>query len=36
MEHLLIAERQSGIDQHSKARIQAKKDRLIEHQKKHK
>ena len=36
MEHLLIAERQIGIDQHSKARIQAKKERLIEFQKKHK
>jgi len=36
MEHFLIAERQSGIDQHSKARIQAKKDRLLEFQKKHK
>ena len=36
MEHLLIAERQTGIDQHSKARIQAKKDRLREFQKKHK
>lgn len=36
MEHLLIAERQIGIDQHSKARIQAKKDQLREFQKKHK
>lgn len=36
MEHLLIAERQIGIDQHSKARIQVKKDRLREFQKKHK
>jgi len=36
MEHLLIAERQRGIDEHSKARIQAKKDRLREFQKKHK
>ena len=36
MEHLLIAERQTGIDQHSKARIQAKRDRLVEFQKKHK
>ena len=35
MEHLLIAERQSGIDAHSKARIEAKKDRLREFQKKH-
>ncbi len=36
MEHLLIAERQTGIDQHSKARIQAKKELLKEFQKKHK
>lgn len=36
MEHLLIALRQRGIDDHSKARIEAKKDRLREFQKKHK
>lgn len=36
MEHLLIAERQRGIDEHSKARIKAKKDRLREFQKKYK
>ncbi|MDW3094239.1 MAG: M48 family metalloprotease [Gammaproteobacteria bacterium] len=36
MEHLLIAERQTGIDAHSKARIQAKKQRLREFQNKHK
>jgi predicted Zn-dependent protease len=36
MEHLLIAARQTGIDPHSKARIEAKKDRLREFQNKHK
>lgn len=36
MEHLLLALRQTGIDQHSEARIEAKKKRLIEFQKKHK
>ncbi len=36
MEHLLIAERQTGIDPHSKARIEAKKTWLREFQKKHK
>jgi len=36
MEHLLIAARQTNIDPHSKARIEAKKDRLREFQKKHK
>ncbi len=36
MEHLLIAARQTGIDPHSKARIEAKKNRLREFQKKHK
>ena len=36
MEHLLIAERQTGIDAHSKARIEAKKQRLREFQNKHK
>ena len=36
MEHLLLALRQTGIDEHSKARIEAKKKRLIEFQKKHK
>ena len=36
MEHLLLAARQSGIDEHSKARIEAKKERLREFQKKHK
>jgi predicted Zn-dependent protease len=36
MEHLLIAARQTGIDPHSKARIEAKKDQLREFQNKHK
>ena len=36
MEHLLIALRQTGIDDHSKARIEAKKDRLKEFRNKHK
>ena len=36
MEHLLIAARQTGIDPHSKARIEAKKDRLREFRNKHK
>ena len=36
MEHLLLALRQTGIDDHSKARIETKKKRLIEFQKKHK
>ena len=36
MEHLLIALRQTGIDDHSKARIEAKKDRLQEFRNKHK
>lgn len=36
MEHLLLALRQTGIDQHSEARIEAKKKRLIEFQNKHK
>lgn len=35
MEHLLIAERQTGIDKHSKARIEAKKERLKAFQEKH-
>ena len=35
MEHLLLAQRQTGIDDHSKARIEAKKDRLQEFRKKH-
>lgn len=34
MEHLLLALRQTGIDDHSKARIEAKKDRLREFRKK--
>ncbi len=36
LEHLLIAARQTGIDPHSKARIEAKKDQLIEFRNKHK
>ena len=35
MEHLLLAQRQTGIDDHSKARIEAKKDRLQEFRKRH-
>ena len=35
MEHLLLAQRQTGIDEHSKARIEAKKDRLQEFRKRH-
>ena len=35
MEHLLLAQRQTGIDDHSKARIEAKKDQLQEFRKKH-
>ena len=34
MEHLLLALRQTGIDDHSKARIEAKKERLREFRKK--